>query len=72
MKIQQKDNVTLAAYVHHFKTVVKQCAFDNDTAAICIFIKGLWDAHTTAGKIYKKYPQSLSEVIRLVGKFNAA
>ena len=41
MKIQQKDNETLAAYIHHFKTAAKQCAFDNDSVAIHIFDKGL-------------------------------
>ena len=41
MEIQKKDNETLAAYIHHFKKAAKQCAFDNDTAAICIFVKGL-------------------------------
>ena len=25
MEIQQKDNETLAAYIHHFKTAAKQC-----------------------------------------------
>ena len=58
--IQQKGNETLAAYVHHFKTTAKCCTFDNDTVAICIFVKGLWDAHTTRAKIakiYKKDPK---------------
>ena len=40
MEIQPKDNETLAAYIHHFKTAAKQCAFDNDTVAISIFVKG--------------------------------
>ena len=53
MEIQQKDNEILTAYVHHFKTAAKWCAFDNDTAAICIFVKGLLDVHTTTAKIYK-------------------
>ena len=72
MEIQQKDNETLAAYVQCFKWAAKSCAFDYDTMAICIFVKGLWDAHTTAAKIYEKDPQMLSEVIRLVEKLNAA
>ena len=72
MEIQQKDNETLAAYVHYFKTAAKQCAFDSDTVGIYIFVKGLWDAHTTTAKIYKKDPQTLSKVIRIVEKFNAA
>ena len=40
--------------------------------AICIFVKGLWDVHTTAAKMYEKDHQTLSEVIRRVEKFNAA
>ena len=40
--------------------------------AIHIFIKGLWDAHTTAAKIYDGEPQTLYEVIKTVEKFNAA
>ena len=72
MEIQQKDNETCTAYVHYFKTAAKQCAFDSDTVAICIFVKGLWNVHTTTAKIYKKDPQTLSEVIRIVEKFNAA
>ena len=72
MEIQQKDNETLAAYIHHFKTAAMQCTFDNDTAAIHSFVKELQDAHTTAAKIYEKEAQTLSEVIRLVEKLNAA
>ena len=41
MEIQQKDNETLAAYIHHFKTTAKLWAFGNDTVAIHIFVKGL-------------------------------
>ena len=72
MEIQQKDNETLATHIHCFKTAVKQCAFDNDTAAICIFVKDLRDAPTIASKIYEKDPQTLSEVFRLIEKLNAA
>ena len=72
MEIQQEDSETLATYIHHFKTAAKQCAFDNDTAAICIFVKGLRDAPTIASKIYEKGLQTLAEVIRLVEKLNAA
>ena len=71
IEIQQRNNETCTAYVHHFKTASKQCTFDNDTAAIHIFFKGLWNAHITAAKIYKKDPQTWSEVIRIVEKFNA-
>ena len=54
MEIQQKDNETLAAYINCFKTAAKWCAFDNETAAICIFVKGLGDVPTVAWKIYEK------------------
>ena len=54
MEIQQKDNESLAAYVHHFNTAAKWYIFDNETDAICIFVKGLQDAHSTASKIYKR------------------
>ena len=72
MEIQQKDNDTLAAFIHHFKMAAKQCDFDNDTAAICIFVEGLRHAHTTTAKIYEKDSQTLSEVIRIIEKYNAA
>ena len=54
MEILQKDNETPAAYIHHFKMAAKQCAFDNKTVAICIFVKGLRDAPIIASKIYEK------------------
>ena len=54
------------------KTTAKWCVFDSDTVVIHIFVKGLWDAHTTTAKIYKKDSKTLSEVIRIVEKFNAA
>ena len=66
MEIQQKDNETLAAYMYCFKTAAQWCAFDSDTAAIHIFVKGLRDAPTITAKIYEKDPQTLVEVIRFV------
>ena len=72
VEIQQKDNETLAAYIHHFKTAAKWCAFDNDTVAICIFSKGLRNAPTIAAKICEKDSQTLAEVSRLVEKLSAA
>ena len=57
MEIHQKDNETLATYINHFKAAAKQCAFDNDTAAIHIFVKGLRDAPGIASKIYEKDPK---------------
>ena len=59
-EISQKDNETLAAYIHCFKKAAKQCAFDNDTVAICIFVKGLWDVSTNAAKIYQKDPHTFT------------
>ena len=56
MEIQQRDNETLAAYINHFKTAARWCAFDNDTVAIHIFVKGLRDAPTIPSKIYGKDP----------------
>ena len=41
MEIQQKDNETLAAYIHCFKAAAKQCAFDNDTATVVFLLKAL-------------------------------
>ena len=46
--------------------------FENDTVAIHIFAKGLRYAPTIASKIYKKDPQTLAEVIKLVEKLSAA
>ena len=57
-------------YINHFKMAAKLCALDNITIAICIFVMGLWDAPTITAKIYKKDPQTLAEVIRLVEKLN--
>ena len=72
MEIQQRDNETLAAYVHHFKMEAKRCDFNIDTAAICILIKGLSDAQTITAKEYEKDPHTLPEVIKLVEKLNTA
>ena len=67
-----KENETFAAYVHWFETEAKRCSFNTDTATICIIMKGIWDAHNITPKIYKKDPQTSSEVIKLVEKFNTA
>ena len=53
MEIQQKDNETVAAYIHHFKTAARQCAFGHDTTVICIFVKGFRDAPSITSKIYE-------------------
>ena len=63
MDIQQKEQESLAAYVHHFKQEASRCKFDNDTSAIRIFIKGLKNALILATKVYEKGPQSLADTI---------
>ena len=57
MEIQQRDSETLAAFVHWFKTEAKRCDFNSDTVTIHIFVKGLWNVHNTAAKIYEKDPR---------------
>ena len=72
MDIQQTDKESLATYVHRFKWEANRCKFNNDTATIRIFLKGLKNAHTIATKVYEKGLQTLSEVIREVEKLQAA
>ena len=72
MEIQQKENETPAVYIHHFKMEAERCDFNNDNAAIIIFIESLRDAHNIAEKVYEKDPQTLCEVIKLVEKLNTA
>ena len=71
MDIQQTDKESLAAYVHRFKWKASRCEFNNDTATIRIFLKGLKDAHTIPTKVYKKGPQTLTEAIKEVKKLQA-
>ena len=66
--IQQKENKSLAAYIHCFKREASRCKFNNDTATIRIFIKGLKNAHTLATRVYEKGPQSLADAIKEVEK----
>ena len=72
MDIQQKENESLAAYIHHFKRETSRCKFDNDAATIRIFIKGFKNAHTLATRVYEKGPQSLADAIKEVEKLQAA
>ena len=72
MDIQQTDNESLATYVHRFKWEANRCKFDNDTATIRIFLKGLKNAHTVVTKVYEKGPQTLTEAIKEVEKLQAA
>ena len=87
MEIQQKDKDILAADVHCFKTAAKQCAFDNDTVAIHIFVKD-FEMCTSLQLRFRKRTLKLClkssgwlknsmqhknfEVFRLVEKLNAA
>ena len=72
MDIQQTDKESLATYVHRFKREANRCKFDNDTATIRIFLKGLKNAHTIVTKVYEKGPQTLAEAITEVEKLQAA
>ena len=72
MDKQQTDKESLATYVHRFKREANRYKFNNDTATIRIFLKGLKNAHTIATKVYEKGPQTLSEAIREVEKLQAA
>ena len=72
MDIQQKDNESLAAYIHRFKREAKRCNFTNNAATIRIFVKGLRNAHTLAAHVYEKGPQTLTDVINAVEKLQAA
>ena len=71
MDIQQTDKESLATYVHRFKQGASRCKFNNDTATIRIFLKGLKNAHTIATKVYEKGPQTLTEAIKEVEKLQA-
>ena len=72
MEIQQKENESLAAYIHRFKRETKRCNFTNNAATICKFVKGLKNAHTLAAHVYEKGPQTLSDAISEVEKLQAA
>ena len=72
MDIQEKENESLAAYVHHFKREASRCKFSNDAATIRIFMKGLKNVHTLATRVYEKGPQSLADAIKEVKKLQAA
>ena len=70
--IQQTDKESLATYVHRFKWEASRCKFNNDTATLRIFLKGLKNAHTIATKVYEKGPHTLLEAIKEVEKLQAA
>ena len=72
MDIKQRENESLAVYIHRFKCEANRCKFNNDAASIRIFVKGLQNAQTLATKVYEKGPQTLSEAIKTVEKLQAA
>ena len=72
IEIQQKEKESLAAYIHRFKREAKTCNFTNNAATICIFVKGHKNAHTLAGCVYEKGPQTLSDTISETEKLQAA
>ena len=71
MEIKQKEEESLAAYIHCFKREAKRCNFTNNTATIRIFVKGLKNTHTLATQIYEKGPQTLADDISEVEKLQA-
>ena len=71
MEIQQKGKESLAAYIHRFKREAKRCNFTSNAATICIFVKGLKNAHTLTAHVYEKGPQTLSDAISEVEKLQA-
>ena len=58
MDIQQKDEESLAAYIHRFKREAKRCNFTNNAATIRRFVKGHKNANVLAAHIYEKGPQN--------------
>ena len=72
MDIQQKDKESLAAYIHRFRWEAKRSNFTNNAATIRIFVKGLKNVHTLAAHVYEKGPQTLTDIISEVEKFQAA
>ena len=72
MDIQQKDNESLAAYIHRFKREAIRCNFTNNAVTIRIFVKGLKNTHTLAACVYEKGPQMLTDAISEVEKLQTA
>ena len=59
MDIKQQEKESQGTHVHWFKMEAKHCNFTNDTATIRNFVKGLWNAHSLAARIYEKDSQTL-------------
>ena len=72
MGIQQKENESLAAYIHRFKREAKRCNFTNKASTVRIFVKGLKNSHTLAACVYETGPQTLTDAINEVEKLQAA
>ena len=71
MEIQLKENESLAACIHCFKTEAKRYNFTNNTAIIGILVKGLKNIHSLATLIYEKGPQILTDAVSEVEKLQA-
>ena len=71
MEIQQKEEESLVAYIHCFKTETKRCNFTNNAATIRIFVKGLKSTQSLATRIYEKGPQTLTDTISEFEKLHA-
>ena len=71
LHIQQKDEESLAAYIHRFKREAKRCNFTNNVATIRIFVKDLKNVHTLATFGYEKGPQTPADTISKVEKLQA-
>ncbi len=72
MEIKQKENESLAAYVHRFYTEASRCNFTNDAALVRIFLKGLKHMKEIAAKVYESDPKTIKEAVAVVEKLNAA
>ena len=72
MEIQQKDQESLAAYIHRFKREAERYSFNNNAATIGIFVKGLKNTPTLAACVYEEGPQTLADAIGEVEKLQAA
>ena len=72
MDIQQKDNETLATYIHNFKTAESNVLLTMTLQQSVFLLKALGITPPIASKIYEKDPQTLAEFIKLVEKLSAA
>ena len=68
METKQKEKESLAVSIHHFKREATQCNFNNSTAIIRIFVRGLRNAQMLAAQVYEKGQQTLADTISEVEK----